>query len=100
MSGARIATDTPGKDNDGGPQRRAMEVRQMRRSKGLVPNRGGGQLRRRPPQDRAAYVLTGALRFIDRNGSRVWARLPRSLAALPDALPVRRLSACDPATVT
>ncbi len=40
------------------------------RSGGLVPNRGGGSARRRPPQGRVTYVLEGQLRFVDREGAR------------------------------
>ncbi len=40
------------------------------RSGGLVPNRGGGPARRRPPQGRVTYVLEGQLRFVDREGAR------------------------------
>ncbi len=40
------------------------------RSGGLVPNRGGGPARRRPPQGRVSYVLEGQLRFVDRKGAR------------------------------
>ena len=118
------------------------------RARGLVPNRGGGQTRRREPVGRATYVLEGPLRFVDRQGSRaalmveggngcgrrfvgetvtldlaaariaaadrnldgdispadllagerviVYLRLPRRLAALPELLAVRRLTACAP----
>jgi hypothetical protein len=39
------------------------------RSRGLVPNRGGGPAAaRRPPADRATYRLTGPLRWVDRDG--------------------------------
>jgi hypothetical protein len=41
----------------------------MRRAKSNVPNRGGGEARRTEPQDRAAYVLEGALRYVDRDGT-------------------------------
>jgi hypothetical protein len=41
----------------------------MRHSKGLVPNRGGGPARRRPPERRAAYLLRGSLRYVDRAGA-------------------------------
>jgi hypothetical protein len=40
------------------------------RSRGLVPNRGGGRARRRDPAGRATYVLEGPLRFVDRHGAR------------------------------
>ena len=40
------------------------------RSRGLVPNRGGGPARRRPALGRATYVLEGPLRFVDRRGER------------------------------
>ncbi len=39
------------------------------RSRGIVPNRGPGPVRRRPSQHRATYVLEGPLRFVDRSGS-------------------------------
>ena len=45
------------------------------RSRGLVPNRGGGRSRRRPALDRATYVLEGPLRFVDRRGQRVVLRI-------------------------
>jgi hypothetical protein len=39
------------------------------RSRGLVPNRGGGPAAaRRTPADRVTYRLTGLLRWIDRDG--------------------------------
>ncbi len=40
------------------------------RSRGLVPNRGGGRSRRREPVGRATYVFEGPLRFVDRHGAR------------------------------
>ena len=40
------------------------------RSRGLVPNRGGGPARRRPAAGRVTHVLEGPLRFVDRRGGR------------------------------
>lgn len=45
------------------------------RSRGLVPNRGAGPVRRRPALDRTAYVLEGPLRFVDRRGARAALRV-------------------------
>ncbi len=45
------------------------------RSRGLVPNRGGGPARRRPALGRATYVLEGPLRFVDRHGARAALRV-------------------------
>jgi len=51
------------------------------RSRGLVPNHGGGPARRRPALDRASYVLEGPLRFVDRNGARAALRVEGGNAA-------------------
>ena len=45
------------------------------RSRGLVPNRGGGPERRRPAGGGASYVLEGPLRFVDRHGARAALRV-------------------------
>jgi hypothetical protein len=39
------------------------------RTRGTVPNRGGGPRRRRPALGNAVYVLEGPLRFVDRHGA-------------------------------
>ena len=51
------------------------------RSRGLVPNRGGGQARRRPAQGRAVYTFEGPLRFVDRHGARAAMRVEGGNAA-------------------
>ena len=40
------------------------------RSRGLVPNRGGGRSSRRDSLGRTTYVLEGPLRFVDRGAAR------------------------------
>ncbi len=45
------------------------------RSRGLVPNRGGGPARRQPRLGRATYVLEGRLRFVDRPSRRAALRV-------------------------
>jgi hypothetical protein len=52
----------------------------MRRG-GAIPNHGGGPTRRRPSLGRATYVLSGALRFVDRPGERAALRVEGGNAA-------------------
>ncbi len=51
------------------------------RSRGLVPNHGGGPARRRPALDRVSFVLKGRLRFVDRRGARAALRVDDGNAA-------------------